>query len=178
MIEIWIDVKGYEGLYQVSNQGRVKTFGREYELSKNNIIKYDESLLKPFDDPKGYHRVKLYKNKEHHTIKLHRLVALHFIPNTDNKPQVNHIDGNKKNNYFNNLEWCTNKENSIHRDNFGLQKILEGSKNGMSKLTENQVSEIKKLLLSKKQNEIARIYNVSVYIINRIALNKTWRHVA
>jgi len=109
MIEIWKDIKGYEGLYKISNCGRVKSLRR-------NII------MKIALDNYNYYHINFQVNNISETIKIHRLVALNFIPNPDNKPQVNHIDGNKKNNHVSNLEWCTNQENSIHAHKIGLVK--------------------------------------------------------
>lgn len=101
MKEIWKDINDYEGIYQVSNLGRVKrvTTGRILKGCKNN---------------KEYLVVTLYKNSTQSTKKIHRLVSQAFIPNTENKPQVNHIDENKTNNMVSNLEWSTAKENSNH----------------------------------------------------------------
>ena len=96
--EEWKDIKGYEGLYQVSNKGRVKSI-------RNNII------LKPIISDKGYYRVDLSKNNNKDRIRVHRLVAQAFIPNPNNYPQVNHKDENKSNNRVDNLEWCTDKYN-------------------------------------------------------------------
>lgn len=100
MNEIWKDIDGYEGLYQVSNLGRVKS-------SKHDII------LKTYSN-RGYHQVQLSKNNIKSNKTIHRLVAQAFIPNPDNKPQVNHIDEDKTNNKVSNLEWVTAKENSNH----------------------------------------------------------------
>lgn len=99
MKEIWKDIKGYEGLYQVSNFGRVKRNGR---------------ILKVRVKRKGYLGVVLYNNSEPKHYTIHRLVAEAFIPNPENKPQVNHIDEDKTNNTVANLEWVTAKENANH----------------------------------------------------------------
>lgn len=108
--EIWKDIKGYEGIYQVSNLGRVKSLKR---YSNNNANTKDR-LLKPSFNKKGYLRVVLCKNGIQYNKTIHRLVAEAFIPNPDNKPQVNHIDEDKTNNRISNLEWMTNKENRNH----------------------------------------------------------------
>lgn len=96
MQEIWKDIEGYEGLYQVSNMGRVR----------NN-----KKLLSPYNEGKGYLKVSLFKDKKCKRYKVHRLVANAFLPKAENKPMVNHIDENKHNNVITNLEWCSNQEN-------------------------------------------------------------------
>lgn len=108
--EEWRDIKGYEGLYQVSNLGRVKSLGRE---------RYPMRIMKAHTDTKGYLDIEL-SNGYKHRHRIHRLVAQAFIPNVDNKPQVNHKDCNKKNNCLSNLEWCTNGENQQHAFYNGL----------------------------------------------------------
>lgn len=100
--EIWKDIEGYEGLYQVSNLGRFKSVFRYFKILK--CTKYKD----------GYVRVDLYKNGKVKRYLAHRLVAQTFIPNPQNKPQVNHIDENKENNCIENLEWCTRSENMNH----------------------------------------------------------------
>ena len=103
MKEIWKDVKGYEGMYCVSNFGRVKSFKRKKAM-----------ILKPFYNMDGYLNVELRDSKSRKTISVHRLVAIAFVPNPLNKPQVNHIDEVKTNNNISNLEWVTQKENMNH----------------------------------------------------------------
>jgi len=102
MEEIWKDIEGYEKFYQVSNFGRIKSLNR-IDSSNHRIC---EKILK-LKKRKNYLGVDLHKNGELRTYSVHRLVAQAFIPNPDNKPQVNHIDEDKYNNQVNNLEWCT-----------------------------------------------------------------------
>ena len=102
MEEIWKDVIGYEGKYKVSDLGNVKSLN--YHKTKK------EKIMKNIKDNDGYFIINLL-SKNH---KLHRLVAIAFIPNPENKPQINHIDGNRQNNHVSNLEWCTSKENITH----------------------------------------------------------------
>ena len=101
--EIWRPIKGYEGLYEVSNLGRIKSL-------VNNKGQYREKILNPIIGH-GYYRVILCKNGIKKNYSVHRLVAEAFLPNTDNLPQINHKDENKSNNNVNNLEWCDAKYN-------------------------------------------------------------------
>lgn len=109
MKEIWRDVVGYEGIYQVSNLGNVKN-------SRGHI-------LKPSNTSTGYPGLTLCKNKERKTTPIHRMVAIAFLPNPENKPSVNHIDGNKENSVLSNLEWATAKENTRHAIHNGIMKV-------------------------------------------------------
>lgn len=124
MKEIWKPLKGYEARYMVSNYGNLKSL--DFIDSKKRLRK--GKLIKLQKDQYGYLRARLSYNSTKFTVRLHRLVAEHFIENTKNKPQVNHKDGNKENNKVSNLEWCTNQENQIHAiqeglrvDSFGVQ---------------------------------------------------------
>lgn len=104
-MEEWRDIKGYEGKYQVSNLGRVKSLNYRGNTNK-------EHILKPKKVRNGYNQVQLYKNGIGIFYSIHRLVAEIFIPNPNNYPQVNHKDENKINNKVENLEWCTQKYNN------------------------------------------------------------------
>lgn len=122
--EIFKDIKGYEGLYAVSNYGRVKSLPKQV-FNHNGFFYRKEKIIKPGKDTKGYLRISVCLNGKQHTYKIHRLVAQAFIPNPENKPQVNHIDGNKQNNHVENLEWCTNQENQDHAWKNGLYQRKE-----------------------------------------------------
>lgn len=112
MEEIWKEIKDFEGRYMISNYGNVKSLTRNGTLG--GAIKIVEKH--------SYLRVRLWKNKVVRTLFVHRLVAQAFIPNPLNKPQINHIDGNKKNNCADNLEWCSASENMEHAYKNGLRK--------------------------------------------------------
>ena len=110
MTEIWKDIVGYEGLYQVSNLGNVKRLKGYKGRGKGYIV--EEHLIKPSISSNGYQNVVLCKNGKTKTFTMHRLVAIAFLYNSDNLPQVNHKDKNKLNNWVDNLEWCDSKYNN------------------------------------------------------------------
>jgi len=114
MNEIWKDIPGYEGLYQSSNKGRIRGVDR-YVVYRNNRKRLWKGKIKTQrKDYKGYLRVELCKDGLQKTLHVHQLVAMSFIPNPDNKPYINHLDGNPLNNSIENLEWCTPRENTVH----------------------------------------------------------------
>lgn len=127
--EIWKDIVGYEGLYQVSNLGRVKSLGNG---KSTNPLTNIEKILKQQPTKKGYLKIKLCNNGFKY-FNVHRLVAQTFIENKKNKPQVNHIDCNKQNNRVDNLEWVTSNENIIHSVLNNLQKNKKGFESKCSK---------------------------------------------
>jgi hypothetical protein len=167
MSEVWKDIKGYEGIYQVSNKGRVKRI----KVSTGANLRTIRPSLSA-----GYPAVGLHKNDKRERFYVHRLVAEAFIPNPENKPQVNHKDGNKRNPVSSNLEWCTSKENYVHAAcKLGVMYTPRGSQQGNSLLTEVQVLEIKKSSL--KQRELAVIYKVAISTIGTIRCGRSWKHV-
>ncbi len=127
--EIWKDVFNYEGTYQVSNTGKVRSLDRETKIDteKRSYIKINKSkVLKQVPDKDGYLMVGLHLFGNAKTFKVHRLVAIHFHLNPENKPQVNHKDGDKTNNNDWNVEWATDVENKKHANETGLSRYLTG----------------------------------------------------
>ena len=117
-MEFWKSIEGTKGFIEVSAEGKVRS-----------LLSGTPRILKTSIDKKGYHRIRVTIEREKKSFKLHREVAKAFIPNPDNKPQVNHKDGNKNNNSATNLEWVTNKENSHHAIKNGLwDSVIEGSR--------------------------------------------------
>ena len=110
--EIWKDIEDYEGYYEVSNMGRVRSLDRI--VRKNNGAKLSKGVVLKGDIARGYVRVMLHKEGVIKRFLIHRLVAKAFIPNPENKPQINHINRIKNDNIVENLEWCTQKENMQH----------------------------------------------------------------
>lgn len=122
-MENWKDVPEYEGIYEVSDQGRVRTkLGKTTYTKRHGVRKWKQRYLKN-KTPKGREvRVSLWKDGKEKTWLVHRLVALAFIPKVDGKEYINHIDGNPKNNKVENLEWCNHTENNNHAFDNGLNK--------------------------------------------------------
>ena len=112
MNEIWKDIEGYEGLYQISNFGRVKSLDRYVKSRWGNYRLLNGKLIKGYKNKNGYCLITLWNKQISKTYLLHRLVAETFLSNPDNLPQINHKDENKSNNQVENLEWCTAKYNS------------------------------------------------------------------
>lgn len=125
--EEWREIKGYEGIYQVSSLGRVRSLDRKVKFSDGRERKYGNKILSSKLSNRGYLMVTLWRNRNSQRLAIHRLVAKAFIPNPDNLPQVNHKDENKTNNRANNLEWCTNQYNNQYSKN---TKIAQYDKQG------------------------------------------------
>lgn len=171
-VEIWKDVLGYEGLYKISNLGNVLSCRK-----KHGNYFWKEFKMATHFDGSGYRFVVLQKEKEKKQPKLHRLIAEHFIPNSNNYPIVNHINGIKSDNSIENLEWCTQSQNILHSFKNGMSSQL-GSKNAYSKLKEIDVLEIRKLVKNNfSRKSIAFKFNISLPTICDIIKLKTWKHV-
>ncbi len=159
------DIPGWEGLYKATTNGRIYSCRRGI-------------YLKPQITSLGYYRVQLVRNPKSKKCEfVHRLIALTFIQNPDNKPQVNHKDLNKLNNYPENLEWVTAKENIKHSCKNG--RHVRGSRVTNAKLNENKVEKIRKILAigNASQTETAQKFGVSHTTINRILKKITWKHI-
>ena len=113
MNEVWKDIKGYEGRYQISNFGNVRSLSRKVKFgNQTRIVK--GKILKQKTKKTGYKFIQLRNNMKEYDFHIHRLVALHFVDGYAENMDVNHIDGNKENNNASNLEWCSRKQNIIH----------------------------------------------------------------
>lgn len=159
-MEIWKDVNDYYGKYQVSNLGNI------------NNVKLDRRL-KGCKDKDGYLISILTINSIKRTIKIHRLVAIAFIPNPYNKPMVNHINGIKNDNRLSNLEWCTAKENSIHAVKNGLNNPTKGDMCNLSKnigslnIKSRKIINVKTNQTFNTIKEASDFYNIKYNILSK-----------
>lgn len=152
----------------------IKDF-EEYQIDVNGtIVGKMGRILKPSLTHTGYLHVNLYKDGKRITRNVHRLMAETFIPNPDNLPQVNHINGDKTDNRVENLEWCTAQHNISHAVETGLRDT-KGSKNVNNKLSPTQVLEIRELANSMKGASIGRLYGVTKSSIYSIIHRKTFK---
>ena len=172
MNEIWKPIRNFETYYLVSNLGRIKGLKRLLFNGKGFYYK-NEKILKSFNDGNGYKILGLNKNGLRTNFKIHRLVAQAFIPNPENKPQVNHINGDKLDNRVENLEWVTASENALHSYKLGLQT----TKHIGSKLTNKDVIGIRRLSIVRSRKELSIAYNVSYRTICNIVNRDTWKHI-
>lgn len=180
--EEWRDIKGYEGLYQVSNRGRVKSLPRiSPRLNKHGTINYyrvPEIIRKPGKSDKyGHLYVPLYKNNISKNFQVHQLVLTAFVEECPDDMEGCHNDGNPSNNNLNNLRWDTHKSN--HLDRIQHNTNNRGQKNGSAKLTESDVVAIRQMYASNKylMKEIAGIYGMSNGGIRSIIRGFVWKHV-
>jgi len=168
MEEIWKNIAGFEGLYQVSNLGNVK------RLISERV--FEERLIGRSIDRYGYVKRVLSKDGKNNCFTEHRLVALAFIDNPFSKPQVNHKNGIKTDNRVENLEWCTNQENTKHAIETGLID-QKGIKHHKCKLTEEQVLEIRKIGFTQTRTSLSKKYGISRTNVLGIIRGKFWKHI-
>lgn len=131
-IEIWKDIEGFEGFYQASSLGRIKSLHRHVVSNWKGGLTVKEKFLK-FGVSKGYYNVNIYNNEFKKTKTVHRIIAETFLERVSGKDYVNHKDGDKFNNKASNLEWCTQKENIKHSREPGLKVDRFGAEHHLSK---------------------------------------------
>lgn len=168
MTEIWRDIPGYEGLYQVSNQGQVKSlrFNKERLLSNRST------------DSKGYRVVHLYNGQTSSVRSVHSLVALAFLGESPKGHDVNHIDGDRLNNDLSNLEIITHRENILHGFRVLGRTILRGEYHGRAKASQRIVLEIFRLASEGvPRRKIAELAGVSTAQVGAILRRRAWAHV-
>lgn len=168
--EEWKDIPDYEGIYQASTHGRIRSLDKidnMGRLRKGRVLKFKISKF-------GYACVGLTKNYKLKTMFVHRVALTAFDRLPKDNEECNHKDGNKLNNYLYNLEWVTHLQNMQHKDNV-LGKHNRGERCHLSKLTEHQIRNIRKDVRCLK--DIAREYKIHISVVSKIRHNKIWKHV-
>ncbi len=170
MIEIWKDIPGYKGIYQISNHGRIK------RIAKCNRS-YSGRILSPVLNC-GYFRVKLCVNGKQDTRKIHRLVLETFIGPCPDNCECCHMDGNSKNNHIENLRWDTRSNNMIDSVKHGTHVDNSGSNSSSAKLTESDVLTIRRLLeKGASLSELGKRFRVDFTTISMVKRRKTWKYI-
>jgi len=169
MLEEWKPVLEYEEIYCVSSSGRIKRIAPGRGT-------YPGLILKPDARSNGYISVELWRDGKNKRISIHRLVAAAFIPNSENFPVVNHLNGIRDDNRVENLEWTTRSENNFHAAR--RSGAYRGEKNGRSIVTREIVKSVRKMVSDgAKQVDVARHFNISRYHVNLIVHKKIWKHI-
>lgn len=172
--EIWKDIIGHEGRYQISNLGNVKSLPKSWYTGIANIT-MREIILK-HNICKGYPEVQLMKDNNRVHFKIHVLIGNHFIEKIENKNYLNHKNGNKLDYSIQNLEWCTLKENSIHAFETGLNNN-HGENNNFATLTLQDVTNIIKMKgCGSSQKAIAKLFNINQSTVCRLWSGKRWKY--
>lgn len=176
-MEQWVDVKGFESGYQISNLGKIKSKSRIVDYGWKKALRKEKILKTRICPKQGYEYTILSINGVRKTVKIHRLVADAFIINKFNKPSVNHINGIKKDNRASNLEWVTSYENTIHAFKTGLRHGVKGEKSHLSRLNNKDIKKIRKEYSNGdiSQQKLAIKYGVSQSQIYRIVNYINWK---
>lgn len=179
-IELWKDIEGWIGRYQISDLGRAKSLTRPRSTGNGGFHIIPTRILRQNPDRDGYLHIALRNKEIYKRGKVHRLVATTFIPNPENKPEVNHVglkedgkEGNKLDNRAISLRWNTGTENMKHASENDL--LRKGESHKASKLTEKEVLEIRASNL--KHSELALIYNTTRPNVTKIINRYRWKHI-
>lgn len=180
MTEIWKDIKDCGGIFQISNAGRVKRlertiFRKVHGVMTRTILK--AAFKKVFIGTNGYPCVSVCIDQVRVQYVIHRLIAIAFIPNPENKREVNHKNGIKTDFSISNLEWCTQSENTKHAFAMGLMNV-KGEKHMHAKLDNNAVYDIRENCNETTSMQyFAKKYNVNVNTVRDVVKGRTWTHI-
>jgi predicted GNAT superfamily acetyltransferase len=177
MEEIWKNIQGYEGLYQVSNLGRIKSLEKTVTISYGTKRFQKEKILKQGKNKSGYFFVILSKDGVNKNFKVHRLVAMQFIDNHFFEKTVNHINGIKSDNNVKNLEWVSYSENMRHAYENNLINAKKNEKHYRSKISLDVAKIIKYQTIGEKASDIAKKMNLSKSVVHGIKSGRTWKNI-
>lgn len=182
--EQWKPVVGFEGLYEVSSHGRVRSLDKPVSGPNGRLSIRKGQIVKGCYSHGKYLQVNLYKDRKNNTQKIHRLVAIAFLSNPENYEQVNHKDFDRENNNLDNLEWCSARQNKDYSINAGRQ--LKGTDVHSVKLTDEDILEIRRIYAETRTKSrvgrgvlsgIAAKYGVCPSSISQIVARKSWKHI-
>lgn len=177
MEEIWKDIPNYEGIYQASTLGNIRSLGFTHEINNqwgSTCIRHKKGrVLKQHINTAGYYSVQLCKDGMTKRMMTHRLIAITFLLNPENKREVNHKDSNRLNNNLNNLEWVTSKENTNHYIKLGRKRFLVGTNTHNSVLTEDVVKQI--FLSELSAEKLSKILNINKGTIASVKQGINWK---
>ena len=166
--EIWADIEGYEGEYQISTYGRIKSFKNGREI-----------IMRPLPTRNGYLNILLCKDGRHKNFSVHVLVGRAFIPNPDGKPELNHVDGEKFNCHVSNLEWSNRSENNKHAFETGLNRQAKGENNCWAKMTNEDARYCRGVCIPGDRefgiSALARKFGISQRCMSLIIQGKTYK---
>lgn len=172
LYEVWKPIIGFEGSYEISSYGNVKTLSKRVisAIHSSGYRMTKEKALKKVLNKNGYLYITISKNNKAYGRSVHRLVAIHFIANPNNCPEVNHINTIKTDNHISNLEWNTSVQNTQHA-------FITGHKASRVKLSIDKIIKIRELHLSGKlsNKEIGNIYNIKGEAVRRVIIGETWK---
>lgn len=172
--EIWKDISGFSNYYMVSNLGRIKS--KQISINEGKILR--EKLRALNRNKSGYLTCAIGSKNSRKTVSIHRMVAICFLDNPLNRNEVNHKNGIKSDNYTDNLEWCTRSENIKHAFGTGLKSVPSYENSKYTRLTREQVVEIKNLLLNgKSMYKIGKLFSVYRSTIRYIKIGKIWKGI-
>lgn len=175
--DIFYDVPGYEGFYQITKSGIIKSLPKLLKAKLGSTALRKEKNLRGNLGKNGYRITCFTKDGIKKYLKVHRLLAITFIPNPDNLPHINHINGIKTDNNLENLEWITLENNAHHAREIGLYRGLNGEQNTMAILTDEIVKEIYENKCSHSIKELAQKYKVTRSNITCIRNGNSWSHI-
>jgi hypothetical protein len=174
--EVFKDIPGWEGLYQVGSMGTVKSLPRTVVSCTGKVYNRKGKILKLRYSDDGYLKTSLSRDGKDFEVGVHRLMALAFIPNPENKPMVNHLNAVRDDNRIDNLEWCTNAENIQHSFNLGISDN-KGDKHPRRKLSMEMVRGIRaELANGKSPKEVAEIFNIKRTNVYAVRLGQNWNY--
>ncbi len=177
-IEKWEDLPNFEGIYQVSDFGRIKSLPKMWITGNKGTLRVKgETIMKLSIDSGGYCQVELSKYKQKNKFLVHRIVAQVFIDNPEGKGCVNHKNSIRNDNRVENLEWCTHSENTNHAISNGRIEKRLGEDHPMSILSESDVIKIRSISDKYTQQDLANMFGVGRRAIGHVISRKTWGHI-